>query len=148
GGKGLFDESEFEPIRDWLSWMFGSASRAALLSLHLDDQLFAELRVICSADQKPLLFARDWRRRLDQVSGRVEQQLGGRDLVDYNRAVLKRYPRMLNILSRFTRQAVEGRQLVLRAYLPAVAAHNFALATRLFFEGEPAAPGQRGESSP
>ena len=49
----------------------------------------------------------------------------------YGRLVIHRFPRMVQLASDFTRAGVEDRQAVLRAYLPASAAHNLVLGAEL-----------------
>jgi hypothetical protein len=140
GGKGLLGDS-VEPVRDWLSWLFGRHAPAFLLSLHLDQNLFFELRTACSADERPAGFARGFMGRWQELSKRAKEQIASRGLTDYNRRVLERYPKMLEVLAAQSRWELQGRHLLLRAYLPAVAAHNLALGTRLFFEPPRAATG-------
>jgi len=152
GGKGLL-AGEAEGLRDPLDRMLGPFPRGAMFSADLRDALFVELAVYASADQKPLVQERNLRRRWQQLPSWADEYLSGVELSSYNRAVLERLPSMLDVLVDFTRSDVEDRIVRLRAYLPAVAAHNLALAGRLALEaGEgsgaesasPAAPGSLG----
>jgi hypothetical protein len=109
--------------------------------MNLDERLFLELRIASSADRKPAVLLRDFRDRVGEASARLESELKDRAATDYDRKVLARLPKMLATLAEFTRADLDGRQVVLRAYLPPVAAHNLALGARLLFEPLPAAPG-------
>jgi len=130
GGKQLFaDEAEIlkRPVADFL----GEEARGGLLSLHLDEDFFIELRLHGSADQLPLVMARNWRKRVHGIPSRVSSHVWSLEPSPYSRKVLAQLPQMVEMLEKYTRVAVEGRQTILRCYLPVEAAHNLALATRL-----------------
>ncbi|MGD9644701.1 MAG: hypothetical protein AB7U73_03250 [Pirellulales bacterium] len=133
GGKGLLSGIAV-PLRDEIDWLLGPFPRGAMLSLQLADTLFVELAVYASADQKPLVQERNLRRRWAELPTRASEYLTTVSLSDYNRAVLERWPRMLDVLVDYTRADVEERVVRLRAYLPAIAAHNLALAGWLALE--------------
>lgn len=133
GGKGLL-AGEAEGLRDPLDRLLGPFPLGAMLSADLRDALFVELAVYASADQKPLVQERNLRRRWQELPTWADEYLADVELSSYNRAVLERLPSMLDVLVDFTRSDVEDRIVRLRAYLPAVAAHNLALAGRLALE--------------
>lgn len=139
-GKPLLRD-QYQHVRDWLTWFFPRTTEGALVSMNLDERLFLELRIASSADRKPAVLLRDFRDRVGEASARLESELKDRAATDYDRKVLARLPKMLATLAEFTRADLDGRQVVLRAYLPPVAAHNLALGARLLFEPLPAAPG-------
>ena len=133
GGKGLL-AGEAEGLRDPLDRLLGPFPRGAMFCADLRDALFVELAVYASADQKPLVQERNLRRRWQELPTWADEYLSGVELSSYNRPVLERLPSMLDVLVDFTRSDVEDRIVRLRAYLPAVAAHNLALAGRLALE--------------
>lgn len=146
GGKGLL-AGEAAGLRNPLDRLLGPYPRGAMFSADLRDALFVELAVYASADQKPLVQERNLRRRWQELPAWADEYLSGVELSSYNRAVLERLPSMLDVLVDFTRSdVVEDRIVRLRAWLPAVAAHNLALAGRLALEavegsgGGPATP--------
>ena len=149
GGKGLL-AGQAEGLRDPLDRLLGPFPRGAMLSADLRDALFVELAVYASADQKPLVQERNLRRRWQELPTWADEYLAGVELSSYNRAVLERLPSMLDVLVDFTRSDVEDRIVRLRAYLPAVAAHNLALAGRLALEaveGSGAGPASPSDST-
>lgn len=130
GGKALFaDEAESlkRPIADFL----GPEARGGLLSLHLDDDCFIELRLHASADRLPLVMGKEWRERVHEIPSRVSSHVWSLNPSPYSQKVLAQLPRMTEMFEKYTRAAVEGRETILRCYLPAEGAHNLALATRL-----------------
>lgn len=145
GGKGLL-AGEAAGLRDPLDRLLGPYPRGAVFSADLRDALFVELAVYASADQKPLVQERNLRRRWQELPAWADEYLTGVELSSYNQVVLERLPSMLDVLVDFTRSDVEDRIIRLRAWLPAVAAHNMALAGRLALEavegsgGGPASP--------
>ncbi|MBX9791627.1 MAG: hypothetical protein K2Y37_22120 [Pirellulales bacterium] len=150
GGKGMLAD-EAGPLRAEIDWLLGSFPRGAMLSANVNELLFVELAVYASADQKPLVQERDLRRRWQELPSRANDYLAGVALSDYNRAVLERWPSMLDVLVDYTRSDVEERIVRLRAYLPAIAAHNLALAGWLALEAAsattssaPSAPAEPG----
>ncbi|HUY33466.1 MAG TPA: serine/threonine-protein kinase [Pirellulales bacterium] len=139
GGKALFTDQGAKlqsPLDGFLEVLDGESKlelpKAAMLSLHLTDNLFAELRIYNSFVNKPTgVVAFEYRQRI----GRLPKQVSGyvRDLYlsDYSKPVLWDFKDQLEALDTYTRAGYEGKQVVLRAYLPAIAAHNLALGAHL-----------------
>lgn len=123
-----------ERTRDWLSWFFDRSTQGTLLSAHLADNLFVELRIASAADKKPAVLNREYRAKVDGLANRARQELATRQRGPHSAKVLARLPDMLAAVDRYALIDVDGRQVVLRAYLPAVAAHNLLLAGRLLLE--------------
>ncbi len=147
GGKELFAE-EGAPLKRPVADFLGDEALGGLLSLHLDDDFFIELRIHGSADKPPLVMARDWRGRVHDIPSRVSSHVWSLNPSPHSRKILAQLPRMIELLEKYTRAAVEGRETILRCYLPVEAAHNLALATRLALyetSGTPMLVQQSGE---
>jgi hypothetical protein len=139
GAKALFTEQGAKlqgPLDAFLVMENGDGQlelpKAAELSLQLGDELFVELRVYNSYGGKPMgTVVQEFRDRV----GRLPKQISGyvRDLYlsDYSKPVLWDYKDQLDLLNKYARAGVDGKQAVLRAYLPAAAAHNLALGAHL-----------------
>ena len=125
-------------LRDPLLDFVGEATQAVSFSAHLSDNLFLELRAVTAPERSPNALINDLRQRMAGLPARVETYMSNLELQPYGRAVLLRYPRMIATLESFTRAGIEERQAVLRAYLPAVAAHNLVMSTELALLERPA----------
>jgi len=111
---------------------------AVMFSVHLGDALFVELRAVAPIDLRPPAMLELLRTRWDALPERIENYTAGLDPQPYGRLVVNRFPRMLQLARDFTRGGVEDRQAVLRAYLPAAAAHNLVLGAELTLLEKPA----------
>lgn len=129
-GQSLLTD-ELELLVEPLDKFFADEVQAALVSLHLDENLFVELRAIAGAEHNPSEFAQTLRRRVEAARSTAQSWADSRRAGGDAARLLERWPRMVELLVRYTRVEVDGRQSVLRAYLPSVAAHNLVLATRL-----------------
>lgn len=107
--------------------------KAVLVSAHLGDQLFGEIRIYdpeAATQLSPL--AGQIKERIDALPKRIDRYIRlGLNTTAYSYEVLYQYPRMIEALEQYTRVAVGDKQVVLRAYLPAAAAHNLALGSYL-----------------
>lgn len=112
------------PLRQFL----GEGLSAAALSVHVPgDDLFVELRAVGRADTRARTLAADLVARLQALPDQVEAAARSSSLSPYSRELVLDLPRMLEELANYTRSDVEQGQAVLRAYLPARAAHNLSL---------------------
>ena len=106
--------------------------KAAELSFHLTDDLFVEFRVYNSYIGKPAsVVVQEFRDRIGRLPRQVSEYVRDLALSDYSKPVLWDYKDQLELLDKYARAGVDGKQAVLRAYLPAVAAHNLALGAHL-----------------
>ena len=137
-GKDLL-AGDLEKLRDPLSRFLGESLQAVLISANLGDELFIELRALPMTDKNPQEVAAGLRQRLEQIGEQVEQHVASLDAHPYGRMVVNRFPRMVQLLSDFTRSGTEQRQAVLRCYLPLNAAHNLLLGAELTLRERPAA---------
>ncbi len=126
-GQGVFEGSAAGlelPLRQFL----GEALSAVALSIHLhDEDLFVELRAVGRADARARALAGELAARLQALPNQVKDAVHTANLSPYSREVLLDLPRMIEELAAYTRSDTEQGQAVLRAYLPARAAHNLAL---------------------
>lgn len=135
-------------IKELLEWLLGVDVRGGLVSFHLDPQnLFLELRIAGGSLKSPPSYLKELRGRVAELAGRVESQSESVPPTSEGHNVLKRFPKMLSFLDEHTRGELDGRDVLLRAYLPSVAAHNLLLGTRLALKpGTPTAVAQTAET--
>lgn len=106
--------------------------RAALLSVHLGGDTFVELRVYNSYAGRPLgAVVQEFHDRVARLPKQVSEYVRDLALSDYSKPVLWDYKDQLEALAKYARAGHDGKQAVLRAYLPAAAAHNLALGAHL-----------------
>lgn len=106
--------------------------KAIMFSLHLDDDLFMEMRIRQGVSTRSVRDqALDWKERVAGLSRSARSYLKQVNLSPYSREVLWDLPERLRVLSEFTRVGTEEDQVVLRSYLPAVAMHNLVMSIRL-----------------
>jgi hypothetical protein len=122
---------DLERLRDPLLRFFDGGIEAALLSAHVDDALFLELRVASPADRRAADVAVEMKTRLADVAERLKTLVESNKSGTYGQAVIERLPQMVQLASEFSRQGVEDRQAVLSCYLPLAAAHNLLLGAEL-----------------
>jgi len=126
-GQGVFSGAASglpSPLRQFL----GENVAALSLSLHLEQgSLFLELRAMGQASVRARALADQLLANLQKLPGEVKTATRTANLSAYARDVLLDLPRMIEELAAYTRADVEQGQAVLRAYLPARAAHNLAL---------------------
>ncbi|HVC97363.1 MAG TPA: protein kinase [Pirellulales bacterium] len=158
GGKALFTEQGARlqsPLDGFLEVQDGADKlelpKAAMLSLHLTDNLFAELRIYNSFVNKSTgVVATEYRQRIGRLPKQVSTYVRDLLLSDYSKPVLWDFKDQLDALDAYTRAGYEGKQVVLRAYLPAIAAHNLALGAHLALLENPgkAGPATGGAQAP
>ena len=146
-GKSLL-VGDLEKLHDPLAQFLDESLEAVLVSAHLGDELFLEFRAVGPVDQPPGELAKLQRTRLEQMPEQIEGYVAALQPRPYGRLVVNRFPRMVQLLSDFTRAGAEGRQAVLRCYLPLVAAHNLVLGTELTLFEEPPAAGTAEPKQP
>ena len=106
--------------------------KAAELSFHLTDELFLEFRVYNSyIGKSQSVVVQEFRDRLGRLPKQVSQYVRELNLSQYSEPVLWEYKDRLQLLDKYARAGVDGKQAVLRAYLPAIAAHNLLLGAHL-----------------
>ena len=146
--QALFPEERAALLKT-LDNFFRDDASAVMVSAHLDANLFVETRLIHHADAKGQDLAKTFRTRADEIPRTARDWLTAHAVSDYSRAVLSRFPEMLELGARYTRTALDDRDVLLRVYLPSIAAHNLALATRLYLlEKSAVGSGEAAPSAP
>ena len=129
-GQGMFS-GQMARLRGPLFWFLGDELSAAALSLHWDDDFFAELIATPTLDTSPERAARILAERLAKVPDRLEDYVVALDAQPFGRRVVARFPTMVRKLAAYTRAGVEAEHAALRCYLPAVAGHNLLMGAEL-----------------
>lgn len=144
-GRALLADGA-ERLRAPLAELFAGDTAAVSASMHLTaDDLFTELRVAGVSEARPDALAERWQEQARTLPAKVRQHVATLVPSAYSARVLERFPEMVTALSRYTRGGVEDRDVVLRTYLPVIAAHNLALGSQLALierEGSGAAPAE------
>jgi len=123
--------------------------KAVLASAHLTaDDLFVEVRLLADPNQKAAVLAEAYRERVARLPRKASDYLRTLALSDYSRDVLIEFPLMVEQMARFTVAGVQGRQVVLRAYLPSLAAHNLTIAGHLAMLENPRPAGGAPQPTP
>ncbi|MEQ8839260.1 MAG: hypothetical protein RID07_20815, partial [Lacipirellulaceae bacterium] len=136
GSRLLIDAGE--RLRDGLDWLMDREATAILISLHWDENFFAELRTTPQLQAQPRRYSQQLAERLREAANLVEDRIIASNWPLYGRKVLARFPAMLRKFSGYTRVGVEDRHVVLRTYLPLVAGHNLLTASELLITQSPA----------
>jgi hypothetical protein len=126
-----FVAAGLSPLRDALTWLLDEDARAAGLSLHLAEECYIEARMVGVVDMTAGQLIETLRSRLKRLTSDVEAYLGRIDFHPYGKRVLLRFARMTEFVQDQLRLDTEGDQVVINAYLPAVAAHNLTLGAEL-----------------
>jgi serine/threonine protein kinase len=139
-GRKLFAGAS-EKLREPLSRFLGDDTQAVSTSLHLaDDRLFLELRAIGRLEAKPDALAQSLQSRVANLPKQIDDFLLDTDVTRHSKKLLNRFPQMLRELVAYLRADADHDEAILRCYLPAAAAHNFARAAELaLHEGSGAA---------
>lgn len=125
--------------RDAVDWFLGDSTQAAMLSLHLGDASYLEMRVAGEIGRDRYTLANDLRNRLSDCPERVEALMVAVNPPPYWRAVAFRFPGMIRFLHEQTRIGVEGEHALLNAVLPLSAAHNLAFGSSMALLSSPGA---------
>jgi hypothetical protein len=120
------------PFDAFLTDSSGRLPKACLFSVHLtESDLFLELRAHGTPTDEPLVMAKGYRDRVRDLKRGFKDHLSTFNPHDYGKKVLTYFPDMLEQVGAYTVAAADDKQAVVRCYLPAVAAHNLALAGQL-----------------
>ena len=112
----------------------GDGVKAAALSLHCADNFYAEVDAVATRAEPAKLLASRLAKRIDAMADAVEAACAAMHPYPYGRKVVVRLPAMVRALVANTRCGVEGKGVVLNAYMPRHAGHNLLLAASLAIE--------------
>lgn len=107
--------------------------KAIALSAHFGDSLFYEVRTYNSeANPAQAELAAPLENRVKEIPKRIENfVLNLPQLSIYSRPVLLKYGAMIRFVDKYVRAGTAEKQIVLRGYMPAVAAHNIVVGANL-----------------
>ena len=129
-GRSMFS-GPMARLRGPLFWFLGDELSAAAVSLHWDDNFFAELIATPTLDTPPQRAAMILARRAEQIPDRLEDYVVGLNAHLFGRRVIARFPGMVRKLATYLRSGFESDHATLRVYLPAVAGHNLLMGAEL-----------------
>jgi len=111
----------------------GAPPKAIALSAHFGESLFYEIRAYNSeANSAQEVLAQPLANRVKEIPKRIEDfVLNLPQLSAYSRPVLFKYAAMIRFVDKYVRAGTAEKQIVLRGYMPAVAAHNIVVGANL-----------------
>ena len=136
-GKSLF-AGDLERLMEPLNFFLGKDIQAAMLSCHVGDNLFLELRAGTPVYENPLQIAARYRDQLTKLPTEIASLIGLSGPQSFGGPTLQQFPHMIEALANYTRIGQEHRQAVLRCYLPAMAGYNLILGSELALSEPPA----------
>jgi serine/threonine-protein kinase len=127
-----------EPLAKFL----GDGLQAAALSLHFANNFYAEVDTIATRGEQGKALAGRLAKQIDDVADDVEDFCAAIDPHPYGKKLVLRLPTMIRVVAANARCGVEGKGVVLNAYLPRHAGHNLVLASELALEQSPGVGGK------
>ncbi len=122
-------------MKQSLDWLLGHDIRAIHMSLHVDEHLFIELQVAGALHVSLSKWAAAAPARLDKILDQLARRYASLDRETYGFELLEKGPDMLAAVSAHTRVLELRDHVVMRCYLPSVAAHNLAALAMLSLNG-------------
>jgi hypothetical protein len=127
-------------VREPLDWFLGDSMQAVLISAHVADSAYAEVRFVpqpgATPGDSPVAEVRN---RLQQVPELVERYLAGLNPQPSRQFVALRYPQRLRFLHAQSRFGAARDVAVINAALPASVLHDLVFATQLALTSPPEA---------
>lgn len=127
------------PIRDFL----GDGLRGVLLSGHLGNHLYLEMRCEGSISQAPETLAQTYKDKILGISRRLEDTVPELNATPYWRRLALQFPNMVRYAYQHARTGAEANQAVVNIVLPVSAGQNLVAGTELTLaaSSSPAVPG-------
>lgn len=110
---------------------FGEGIRAALVSGHLGQNLYIEMRCMGSLSLDPPTMANSVKEKINGVSRKLEDAIPALNPSPYWRRLASRFPNMIQFAYQQTRTGVEANQAVINIMLPAAAGQNMVAGAEL-----------------
>lgn len=129
-----------DTVRDFL----GDSLRGVLLSGHLADHLFLEMRCEGSISQTPPMVAQTLKEKVLGISRRLEDTIPELNAVPYWRRLALQFPNMVRYAYQHARAGAEGNQALVNVVLPASAGQNLVAGTELMLAASAAPPAAAG----
>lgn len=114
-------------VKDFL----GEGIRAVLLSGHLGQNLYLEMRCIGSLSLDPPSLANSVKEKINGVSRKLEDAVPGVNPTPYWRRLASRFPNMVQFAYQQSRTGVEANQSVVNIMLPSAAGQNIVAGAEL-----------------
>lgn len=118
-----------DPLNAFLAVNDAGPAKAALLSMHLNENFFMELRVIPPVGQSSTAVAKEFNDRIAGLPRQIKLYVNGLFKTPYSNNVLIDFDEMMKAVPTYTRAGADDEQIVLRTYLPPAAAQHLALCT-------------------
>jgi hypothetical protein len=129
-GRDMFD-GPLAGLRGPLYWFLGDSLSAAAVSVHWDENFFAEVIATPTLDAPPGRAAGQLAQRVAQFPELIETYILELNASPHARRVVARLPAMTRALARYTRSGFDRDHLLVRCYLPAIAGHNLLMGAEL-----------------
>jgi hypothetical protein len=137
-GQKLF-AGDLKKFQEPLQRFLGDGLNAALVSAHLEEEFYLEMRLHGTLDREKGKLASQMRDRLAQAPAQIEDYMARLALHPYWRKLALRFPSMIRELHNQTRVGVEEDHAMMNAVLPSVAAPNLLAASELTLASQPGA---------
>lgn len=135
-GQELFSGDLSRALKP-VEWFLGDGLKSGLLSLHLADNFYFEMRMESDIQTDRFQLASHVRERMAEIPGKIESYIAELNPHPYWRLVAFRYPAMIRFLHEHTRIGVEGNHAMLNAVLPRQAAHNLVFGGEMVLASTP-----------
>ncbi len=136
-------------LREPLETFLGPDIDAVSISANLDIDLYLEFRASAPVDRRPGELLSQLRTHWEKLPAQLESNFATSAPRPHGADVLRQFPDMLKTTRAYTRSSLDGRQLVMNAYLPIAAAHNLLLGADLaLLESAPQAPALTTTTAP
>lgn len=126
-------------LRQPLQTFLGDGLQGGLVSAHLGQDAYLELRLVGVSDKPKTLVAAEVRSRLEQLPSEIESYIDRIAENPHWSRLRRQFPSMVRFLHANTRVGAEENQAIVNCYLPLTAAHNLTAAAELTLASEPGA---------
>lgn len=134
--QALF-KGNLEKMRRPLMFFFDERVNGVLLSFHMEDDFYWEMRLDRSPDIEPTELKRSIDEQFRETRDTLVSYVTSLSDSPYWSRVKQRFDNMINYVYRYSRVAVENGETVANGWLPASAAHNLLAATELSLSAAP-----------
>ena len=138
GGRKLFSGPREKLLRP-ISWFLGDGLQALMISGHVGEGFYWEMRMYGQLDRQPYELVSDCRDRLQQIPGHILDYIASLNTPSFWRKLSIQFPPMIREMHTYTRVGYEGDQAILNCVLYPHAAHNLVLAAELAIASTPGA---------
>ncbi|MCH7729724.1 MAG: hypothetical protein IH991_25120, partial [Planctomycetes bacterium] len=120
----------YSKIREALDWILGDGIQSAMVSLHVDDAFYVEMRVKAAAGTVQDL-PEHFRGRLADLFKKTSAYIADMGSSPYWERLRMNYPMQVKSFKDYARVGIEDGQALLNCYMPLHAAHNLIAGTEL-----------------